>query len=133
MKRLKKEFAEKLTKLFPDKEQSLKNHYRDYRELLGHIFFADEVCAPLFEMLHLNKSDEQIKKYCSFVEDMWLNGSDDVANVVDVTILERLSDNETVWKNLGKNISNQFIDYINTELLVKNAMMRYVKSLEYNI
>ncbi|MDE6731295.1 MAG: hypothetical protein K2J77_00265, partial [Oscillospiraceae bacterium] len=66
-----------------------------------------------------------------FVEEMWRNGADDVVNVVDVTILERLSDDETVWENFGKNISDEFKVYVNEDLLISNNMMYNVKKLEY--
>lgn len=132
MKLSKEEMAQKLVNLFPEKEQSLKEHYQDYGELLGHIFFADEICCPLFEMLKTNCTNDEIKKYCRFIEDMWLNGNDDVVNVVEVTILERLSDDKNVWLNFGCNLSNDFIRYINTEVLLENAMMWQVDRLEYN-
>ncbi|MDE7097879.1 MAG: hypothetical protein K2O60_01860, partial [Ruminococcus sp.] len=107
-------------------------HYEDYNELTAHIFFADEINVPLFELLKQNTDIAEIKKYCSFIEDMWLNGTDDVVNVVDVTILERLSDDATVWKNFGKYISNEFIRYINTDLLLNNSMMYRADKLDYN-
>lgn len=132
MKISKDEMAQKLVELFPEKEQSLKEHYKDYNELHGHIFFVDEINVPLFKMLQENKTNEIIKKYCSFVEYMWLNGDDYVVNVVEVTILERLSDDKNVWNNFACNISNDFIRYINTGVLVGNTMMWQVNKLEYH-
>mgnify|MGYP003552576586 FL=1 len=76
MKISKDEMAQKLVELFPEKEQSLKEHYKDYNELHGHIFFVDEINVPLFKMLQENKTNEIIMKYCSFVEYMWLNGAE---------------------------------------------------------
>lgn len=63
---------------------------------------------------------------------MWENGTDYVVNVFDVTIAERLSDNETVWKNFGKNISDRFILYINNDLIPNDLMMTNVNKLELN-
>lgn len=71
-------------------------------------------------------------KYCSFVEYMWLNGDDYVVNFVEVTILERLSDDKNVWNNFACNISNDFIRYINTKVLVGSTMMWQVNKLEYH-
>lgn len=132
MKYTKEFFADRLTELFIEKTKNLKLHYEDYNELTAHIFFADEINVPLFELLKQNTDIAEIKKYCSFIEDMWLNGTDDVVNVVDVTILERLSDDATVWKNFGKYISNEFIRYINTDLLLNNSMMYGADKLDYN-
>ena len=93
MKLSKEEFAEKFVSLFPDKRQSLDEHYADYHELLGHIYFADVLNEPLIRMISQNSDKNMISKYCAFIEDMWLNGDEDVVNIVEVTILERLSDN----------------------------------------
>lgn len=132
MKMTKEEFAEKLVSLFPEKKEALAEHYNDYNDLLGHVFFADELNEPLILMLSQQGDEAMISKLCSFIEDMWRNGDDDVVNIVDVTILERLSDAECVWRSFGKHISNDFIRYINTEVLVGNAMMWQVSRLEYN-
>ena len=132
MKKSKEEFAQKLAELFPEKEQALKEHYKDYGEMLGHIFFSDEISVPLFELLLKEESGKEIKAYCDFIEEMWKNGDEQVVNVVDVTILEKLSDDMVVWKHFGKNISDEFIRYINNELLVQDLMMQVVDRLEYN-
>jgi hypothetical protein len=132
MKLSKEEFAEKFVFLFPEMKQSLDEHYSDYNELLGHIYFAEVLNVPLIKMITEKFDDSVISKYCAFIEDMWQNGDDDVVNIVDVTILERLSDDTAVWKSFGKHISNDFIRYINTEVLVENAMMWQVSRLEYN-
>ncbi len=132
MKLSKEEFAEKFISLFPEKKDSLDEHYADFNELLGHIYYADALNEPLIEMLSTNSDNVLISKYCSFIEDMWLNGDDDVVNIVEVTILERLSDDVNVWNRFGKYISNDFIRFINNEVLTENAMMMQVSRLEYN-
>ena len=132
MKLSKEEFAERLVYLFPDKKQALDEHYADFNELFGHIYFAEALNEPLIEMLSSQSDENLISKYCSFVEDMWLNGDEDVVNIVEVTILERLSDDKSVWDCFGKHISNDFIRFINTEVLIENAMMWQVPRLEYN-
>ena len=132
MKISKEKFAEKFVSLFPDKKQTLDEHYDDYHELLGHIYFSEVLNEPLIEMISHDGDKNMISKYCSFIEDMWLNGDDDVVNIVDVTILERLSDDENVWNIFGKYISNDFIRYINTEAIPENAMMWQVSLLNYN-
>lgn len=132
MKQTKEEIANELIKLFPEKSPSLQQHYDDHGELLGHVFFSDEITVPLFSLLQEHETGETIKKYCDFIENMWENGTEDVVNVFDVTIAERLSDDETVWKNFGKNISDRFILYINNDLIPNNLMMTNVNKLELN-
>lgn len=91
--------------------------------LLGHIFFSDEINVPLFDLLQKNDASFKVSIYCRFIEKMWRNGTDDVVNIVDVTIAERLSDDETVWNRFGKNISNEFKTYLNDDLLKSNIAM----------
>ena len=49
--------------------------------------------------------------------------------MVDVTILERLSDEDVLWQRFGAYLSEEFKTYINTEVLTQNAMMWGVKPL----
>ncbi|MDE6747471.1 MAG: hypothetical protein K2K21_00170 [Lachnospiraceae bacterium] len=130
MKVTKEQFADKLVELFPEKKQALMQHYEDYGELLGHLFFSDEINVPLFDLLQKNDVSFKVSAYCRFVEEMWRNGTDDVVNIVDVTIAERLSDDETVWNRFGKNISNEFKIYINDDLLKNNIAMCDVAKLD---
>ena len=128
----KEETAVKLTELFPQKAIALTQHYAGYNgQLLAHIFFADEINIPLLALLRSNHDKSLIRKYCSFVEKMYYNGNEDVKNVVDVTILEQLSDDETIWRNFGTYISNDFICEINTVLIPQNTMLPN-RPLSYN-
>ena len=56
-------------------------------------------------------------------------GDESVKNVVDVTILERLSDDHVIWQRFGKEISPAFKRYINEDLLKSNGMMNSVEKL----
>lgn len=129
MKAAKEQFANKLVELFPEKKQALIQHYEDFGELRGHIFFGDEINVPLFDLLQKNEAGNKVSSYCRFIEEMWKNGTDDVVNIVNVTIVERLSDDETVWIRFGKNISNEFKLYINDNLIKNNIAMCGVKKL----
>ncbi len=97
MKATKEQFANKLVELFPEKKQALIQHYEDFGELLGHIFFSNEINVPLFDLLQKNDASNKASVYCRFVEEMWRNGTDDVVNSVGVSIAERLTDDDTVW------------------------------------
>lgn len=66
-----------------------------------------------------------IKKYCNVIEVMWKTGKDEVVNGVDVTILERLSDDITIWNRFGTYISDDFKEYINDVAIPNNVMMPY--------
>ncbi len=53
----------------------------------------------LESLLKTNEEKEKIRRYMDFLEDMYANGDDDVQNIVGVTILENLGDDETVLRN----------------------------------
>ena len=113
----KEKFAEKFVELFPDKKEMLSEHYNEYEKLLGHVFFGDEINIPLVKLLLKNTDKSLIQKYCSFVEDMWNNGNDEVRNIVEVTIVEYISDNIDIWKRFGEYISNEFKNDINNLII----------------
>ena len=122
--------CEKLIELIPEQKVSLKTCIKENDgELLGHIYFGDEFNNYLIDLLNDYTEIETIKKYCNFIEYMWKNGNEDVINIVDVTILERLSDDNDIWSKFGKNISNEFKEYINNELIPNNVMMNQVNKL----
>ena len=109
----------------------LQEHIKDYNEILLHLFATDMVTEPLLKLFdRCEENTLMIDWYISIIEIMWKKGDAAVQNVVDVTILERLSDEDTVWQRFGKIISSEFKCYINQEVLTTNLMMCGVKSLE---
>ena len=54
---------------------------------------------------------------------MWKKGNEEVNNVVDVTILERLSDDIEIWNRFGEYISDEFKRYINDEAIANNIAL----------
>ena len=81
------QFAEKLIRQFPEKRAAFIEHVQYFDELLGHVFFAEEINEPLIELLTKNEDIAKIKKYCGFIEDMWFLGDEAVKNVVEVLSL----------------------------------------------
>ncbi len=124
------ECAKMLADLTIDGRKILQEHLNDFNGILLHILVEDLVTEPLISLLqsHQEKAD-LIEIYVKAIEDMWKNGNDEAVNVVDVTILERLSDEEDVWQKFGTYISNEFKNYINEEVLKWNMMMSGVKAL----
>lgn len=118
--------------LTPDGKVILENHKKDFGDILLHVLAGDLITEPLIELLKLPANTgrtAKIEAYCQIIEAMWKTGDADVVNVVDVTILERLSDEENVWQQFGTFISDEFKEYINKEVLVHNLMMGGVKAL----
>lgn len=103
--------------------QFIEEHLNEYGEILLHVLAGDLITEPLIELLRWNKQTELITVYCNLIEQMWRDGNDDVVNVVDVTILERLSDEEKIWYRFGAYISDEFKRFINEEQIPNNRMM----------
>lgn len=102
----------------------LQSHLDEYGEILLHIFAAEQICKPLIDIfMKKSENNHYTYIYCKAIEIMWKYGDDNVVNVVDVTILERLSDDAVIWKNFGTFISDEFRQYINNDVLKHNLMM----------
>ena len=121
--------AQALIVRFPAKQTLLDQHMADYGELLPHVFFSQAVNEPLIRLLRENGRRSSIRSYCDFIEEMHLSGDDEMKNVVDVTILERLADDSAVWKQFGAYLSEPFRYYINHEVLEPNPLLRQVEPL----
>lgn len=119
----KEQCAEIIARLSLDGKQMLENHIAMYGEILLHVLAGDLITELLIELLRWNKQVELITEYCSLIELMWRDGDDDVINVVDVTILERLSDEEKIWYQFGIYISDEFKRFINEKQIPNNLMM----------
>lgn len=118
------ECANMLADLTSGGRKKLEEHIKDYSEILLHVLAGELVTEPLIELLKSYKERvSTIEVYSKAIEVMWEIGNDEVVNVVDVTILERLSDDEYVWQKFGTFISDEFKNYINEEVLKWNIMM----------
>ena len=126
--------AHMMADLAPEGQEILEKHQEDFGEILLHVLAGELITESLIDLLkfrtfHTDRITK-IECYCQVIETMWKNGDADVVNVVDVTILERLSDEDEVWQRFGSFISDEFKQYINNELLATNLMMGGVKALE---
>lgn len=103
----------------------LRQHMEDYDgEILLHIFVPDMVYFPLIECIK-SKDEAGVGKYCGCIERLWNEGDEEVRNVVDVSVLECLTDYDDIWQAFGKHISADFKNYINNEYIPK--MSRWLK------
>lgn len=110
-----------ITYLTRNGQDRLDEHLKDYGEVLLHIYASDELGNPLRELLEKQSNCILVNIYCKVIELMWKYGDDSVRNVVDVTLLESLSDSEECWQHFGKYISEDFRNHINVELRSGNS------------
>lgn len=96
-------------------------HIEDHDgKILLHVFVPELVYFPLIESIK-EADEEKIKAFCGAIEQMWKTGDVEVLNVVEVSILECLTDDSHVWKVFGRHISAEFKNYINNEYLTENS------------
>ena len=119
----KQEYARLMAGLSPAGKEVLEEHLSDYGEILLHVLAEDLINEPLMELLRGNQRKSIIQEYCNVIETMWKTGDDGTVNVVDVTILERLSDDPELWGRFGQYLSDEFKQYINDEVIPGNIMM----------
>jgi len=81
-------FAKKLVDTFGGLDGTLAWSTTADGTILGHCFFPDVLNKPLEKLLETDTDTGRIKKYVSFIEDMYANGDDDVKNIVEVSLLE---------------------------------------------
>ena len=106
----KEELATEFIKLFPHYQADYDEHIADYSELLGHVFFGDVLNRPLAALLKSNHDKKAIQQYMKFLEHMFAHGNEDVKNIVCVTILEYLGDDDIVLKNAYSYFSDELIE-----------------------
>lgn len=110
-------FIGNLLDVFPEKTTEYLEHISLYEDVLFHVLCNDIINVPLEMLLKENSDIMQIKKYCRFIENTWRNCDDFIKNVIDVTILEGLAQDENVWETFGTYITDKFKNYINNDLL----------------
>ncbi|NCE64265.1 hypothetical protein D1159_06615 [Pseudoflavonifractor sp. 524-17] len=116
------QFALRLGERFPEKRRTLLNHVQAYRRLAGHVFFAEEINTPLLALLEEEEDIGAIQWYCMLIEKMWFQGDTDAKNIVEVTIIERLSDDPALWLRFGQYISKEFRWAVNDKILPMLAL-----------
>ena len=126
------EMANYITNVFPENKQYYKEHIRDYGTVLAHVFAIETINIPMEKDFNVNAERETFQKYCRLIQSLWENGDDEVRNVIDVTILESISDHKRMWEAFGRHISQKFIDYINDEVLGENILMSGIPPLMKN-
>lgn len=140
--------AEAMAAVMPDGEQLLETHLSKWRmqheqhpldlQLLKrypeydpqvrlHLFAGDAFTPYLLKLLATGTDAAACLR---LLEKMWQEGDEAVRNVLDVTILERLSDDEDAWQAMGRQVSPAFRDIINRVIMPNNGMFAGVKPLQ---
>lgn len=125
------ECAEYVARFAENGMQLLEEHIRDFNgDILLHVFVPEIVYSPLVESIRQNDT-EKIKAYCSCIEHLWRVGDKDVLNVIEVSLLECLTDYSEIWQCFGRYISDDFKRYINAEYIPYNRYWLNIEPLKY--
>lgn len=102
-------FARELARRFPEHRAACEDHLRAYGEVVGHVLFC-EINPVLSGLLRENRDPARIRQYMDFIEEMYRDGDGDVRNIVEVTILEYLGDDEIVLRRAFSHFSEALME-----------------------
>ena len=128
-----KEFLTEYAAWFPEKQNLCEKHVSEFPEILPHIFAMQAVNIEINKAFQ-NGDTKYFERLCRFVDHLWHlvchDDNDEILNVIDVTILESISDDKTMWQRFGSLISGEFREYINKVVLTGNVLMAHVENLQ---
>ncbi len=82
--------ASRIVSVFPELKDALKDNVQNYSEFLGDDFFTNHATKPIIDTIRAN-DNQKIKKIMKILSDIYENGTNDVQDLVVVTILGELN------------------------------------------
>lgn len=111
--------ANRISTLYPELKSAYKENFQTYDEFLGEDFFVNH--ANKFIMGTLRSNDtQQLKKLFKILSDIYENGSNDVQDLVVVTILGEIDNDKELIEKCRKYITDD--DFYDT-LVAVNAYL----------
>lgn len=124
--------ASRITSVYPELRDELKNNVQTYPEFLGEDFFVNHANKYIIESIRFN-DQKTIKKLFKILSDIYENGSNDVQNLVVVTILGELNNEQALIDRCLEEVTDE--DFAKTivavnKYLASNAGKKAKKLLE---
>ncbi len=85
--------ASRIVTVFPELKDALKDNVQNYPEFLGDDFFTNHATKPIIDTIRANDK-QKIKKIMKILGDIYENGTNDVQDLVVVTILGELNNDQ---------------------------------------
>lgn len=85
--------ASKISTLYPELKDAYKENFQTYDEFLGEDFFVNHANKYIMETIRINDK-QQMKKLFKILSEIYENGSNDVQDLVVVTILGELNNEQ---------------------------------------
>lgn len=111
--------ANRIATLYPELKDAYKENFQKYDEFLGEDFFVNHANAYIMNTLRSNDG-AQLKKLFKILSDIYENGSNDVQDLVVVTILGELDNDERLLANCRAQITDE--DFYETLVAVNKYL-----------
>lgn len=111
--------ANRIATLYPELKDAYKENFQKYDEFLGEDFFVNHANACIMNTLRSNDS-AQLKKLFKILSDIYENGSNDVQDLVVVTILGEIDNDKELLEKCREYISDD--DFYETLVAVNKYL-----------
>ena len=111
--------ASRIVTLYPELKDAYKDNFQTYDEFLGDDFFVNHANKYIMQTIRTNEP-QQMKKLFKILSDIYENGSNDVQDLVVVTILGELDNDEKLIANCRAQITDE--DFYETLVAVNKYL-----------
>lgn len=111
--------ASRITSVYPELKDALRDNVQTYPEFLGDDFFVNHANRYIIDTIRFN-DQKTIKKLFRILSDIYENGSNDVQNLVVVTILGELNNEQELIDRCLAEVTDE--DFSNTIVAVNKYL-----------
>jgi hypothetical protein len=111
--------ASRITTLYPELKDAYKENFQTYDEFLGEDFFVNHANKYIMNTIRSNDA-QTMKKLFKILSDIYENGSNDVQDLVVVTILGEIDNDKALLANCREQITDE--DFYATLVAVNNYL-----------
>ena len=111
--------ASRISTLYPELKDAYKENFQKYDEFLGEDFFVNHGNAYIMQTIRSNDS-QQLKKLFKILSEIYENGSNDVQDLVVVTILGEINNDQELLQKCREEITDD--DFYDTLVAVNKYL-----------
>ncbi len=111
--------ASRISTLYPELKDAYKENFQTYDEFLGEDFFVNHANKYIIETIRSNDT-QTMNKLFKILSDIYENGSNDVQDLVVVTILGEINNDEALLANCREQITDD--DFYDTLVAVNKYL-----------
>ncbi|MCI6189249.1 MAG: hypothetical protein MR691_04815 [Clostridium sp.] len=95
------DFLNRFEEILSNFKEKYLEHVEFHEEFLGHVFFGDDICCDIRDIA-IKKDELKLKQIFDLIELGLSEGDDYLQEVIVITILVGIHDNEEAWNNSKK-------------------------------